>query len=186
MTKRVAPILFVSFLLMLAGCPKSSDSGAGSGSGTTPPPNPTTTKAARHEACSDTTPCDTGLDCVSYNGIAGNELRSCEMRCDGKEGCPTGEHCGVVADGPRDVCIHGDEPGTGSGGTGALPKQTEACPDDKCDTGLTCVSYYGIAGTRGPKFTSCEIPCKGGAACPNGQKCITVADGPGQVCRPQP
>lgn len=65
-----------------------------------------------------------------------------------------------------------------------LPKQAEACPDGKCEAGLTCLTYYGIAGKNGPKFTSCEIPCRGARPCPSGQSCNTIADGPGQVCRP--
>lgn len=55
---------------------------------------------------------------------------------------------------------------------------------DLCVTG-TCVRYYGIAGARGPQFSSCEIPCaEPGATCPTGASCITIADGPGAVCRP--
>lgn len=67
----------------------------------------------------------------------------------------------------------------------ALPAQTEKCGDgDACADGLTCLTYYGIAGKRGPAFKSCEIPCgKGKPACPDGQRCATIADGPGQVCR---
>jgi hypothetical protein len=45
------------------------------------------------------------------------------------------------------------------------------------------VSYYGIAGPRGPEFKSCEIRCNPQGRCEGGRKCITVADGPGQVCR---
>jgi hypothetical protein len=55
---------------------------------------------------------------------------------------------------------------------------------DACQSGATCVKYYGIAGPSGPEFKSCEIQCtdpKG--TCPDGTKCVTVADGPGQVCR---
>ena len=174
MTTRVAPIFLIS--LLLAACPKSD-----SGGGTTPPPS--TTKAARHERCDAATACDTGLTCVAYNGFTGQELHSCEIPCDGKEDtCPAGEQCGTVMDGPHDVCVASPPPDQ----SGVLPKQGEKCPDNQCDAGLTCVEYYGIAGARGPKFTSCEIPCKGGAACPQGQKCITIADGPGQVCRAQP
>ncbi|HEX2569563.1 MAG TPA: hypothetical protein VH877_08390 [Polyangia bacterium] len=62
--------------------------------------------------------------------------------------------------------------------------QGKPCPDGKCPAPLTCVSYYGFAGPRGPKFTSCEIPCPGGGKCPPGQTCGIIADGPGQVCRP--
>jgi hypothetical protein len=64
--------------------------------------------------------------------------------------------------------------------------QGEPCPDDRCADGLECVHYYGIAGANGPEFTSCEIRCAADASvCPDGQSCITVADGPGQVCRPE-
>lgn len=55
--------------------------------------------------------------------------------------------------------------------------------NDKCAKGLTCVAYYGIAGARGPQFKTCEIKCTADAQCPSGTKCVTVADGPGQVCR---
>jgi len=54
---------------------------------------------------------------------------------------------------------------------------------DACAQGLTCVAYYGIAGPRGPQFKSCEIKCTGDGGCPADHKCITIADGPGQVCR---
>jgi hypothetical protein len=54
---------------------------------------------------------------------------------------------------------------------------------DACAQGLTCVAYYGIAGPRGPQFKSCEIRCTGDSGCPADHKCITIADGPGQVCR---
>lgn len=56
---------------------------------------------------------------------------------------------------------------------------------DACAPGLTCVSYYGIAGARGPAFKSCEIRCDGDhkGACPTGTTCMTVSDGPGRVCR---
>ena len=68
--------------------------------------------------------------------------------------------------------------------TGA-PDQTEKCgPGDRCGDGLTCITYYGVAGASGPQFKTCEIPCgKGKATCPTGQKCANIADGPGQVCR---
>jgi hypothetical protein len=82
--------------------------------------------------------------------------------------------------------------GSGSGTTAEpapnWPKGTpgigETCgPNDTCGKGLTCVSYYGIAGARGPQFKSCEIKCTADKACPAGHKCVTIADGPGQVCR---
>ena len=69
----------------------------------------------------------------------------------------------------------------------AKPKQGEPCDaNGKCSRGLTCVRYRGVAGAAGPEFTSCEIRCGGGLKghCPKGQTCTTIADGPGQVCRP--
>ena len=57
----------------------------------------------------------------------------------------------------------------------------------QCDTWLSCLSYYGIAGPSGPEFRTCEISCAApGSQCPSGQACVTVADGPGQVCQVQP
>ena len=54
---------------------------------------------------------------------------------------------------------------------------------DLCAPGTECVSYYGIAGARGPQFKTCEIKCGDKKLCPNGTACKTIADGPGQVCR---
>lgn len=65
--------------------------------------------------------------------------------------------------------------------------QSCASPTQQCGTGLSCESYYGIAGPSGPQFKTCEIPCSApGAMCPLGQACVTVADGPGQVCQSRP
>jgi hypothetical protein len=67
-----------------------------------------------------------------------------------------------------------------------LPPQGAPCtPEGQCGEGLTCLKYYGIAGAQGPEFTSCEIPCLNDpSVCPADQRCIVIADGPGQVCRP--
>lgn len=67
-----------------------------------------------------------------------------------------------------------------------LAAQTESCedPQTRCDEGLVCLDYYGIAGANGPLFQTCEIPCSHpDATCPVGQSCVTIADGPGPVCR---
>lgn len=71
-------------------------------------------------------------------------------------------------------------------GEGELPVvgQGQPCDEADCDDGLACIEYYGIAGPSGPHFTSCEIPCTDDTVCPEQQKCTTIADGPGQVCRP--
>ena len=71
--------------------------------------------------------------------------------------------------------------------SGGGAQQGETCEDGKCAAGLQCITYYGIAGPSGPKFTSCEIRCdvvSGKPHCPTGQNCVTISDGPGSVCRP--
>jgi len=66
-----------------------------------------------------------------------------------------------------------------------LPAQGQPCKGGKCAPGLTCLTYFGVAGPRGPSLSSCEIPCAGQrAVCPEGQPCATIADGPGPVCQP--
>lgn len=67
-----------------------------------------------------------------------------------------------------------------------VAKLGDSCAEGgTCQAGVQCVSYFGIAGPSGPEFKSCEIPCGDGAktACPGGTECITIADGPGAVCR---
>lgn len=65
-----------------------------------------------------------------------------------------------------------------------LAKLGQPCAADGTCAAGSCVTYYGIAGPRGPAFTSCEVTCADGKGCPDGTACITVADGPGAVCRP--
>jgi hypothetical protein len=55
--------------------------------------------------------------------------------------------------------------------------------DDSCPPGLECITYYGIAGARGPQFKTCELRCTKQTKCPDGTSCGVIADGPGQVCR---
>lgn len=78
-------------------------------------------------------------------------------------------------------------PPSGSGAEPAaldLAKLGQPCTDGACAAPMECVKYYGIAGPRGPEFSSCEIRCSEKSACPTGTHCATVADGPGAVCRP--
>jgi hypothetical protein len=56
-------------------------------------------------------------------------------------------------------------------------------PNDLCARPAVCVSYYGIAGAKGPQFKTCEVKCDATTSCPDGKKCTTIADGPGSVCR---
>jgi hypothetical protein len=73
-------------------------------------------------------------------------------------------------------------PPPGDGSQGSPCAEGGQCAAEPA--GLICVEYFGIAGPRGPKFTSCEIPCAAPATvCPSGQTCRTIADGPGAVCR---
>jgi len=74
---------------------------------------------------------------------------------------------------------------------GSIRKMTQgqscAAATEQCSVGLSCASYFGIAGTAGPQLSTCEIPCaQPGALCPLGQACVNVADGPGQVCQAIP
>ncbi|HSK05795.1 MAG TPA: hypothetical protein VK932_31315 [Kofleriaceae bacterium] len=85
------------------------------------------------------------------------------------------------------------EPGPGPGpdpdrGSAAEPPRDGPKLGQPCGSaGLcgegACVTYYGIAGPRGGEFTSCEIKCDAQGGCPKGLQCITIADGPGTVCR---
>lgn len=71
-----------------------------------------------------------------------------------------------------------------SGGEPANPPPGAACGDKTCGAGEQCIEYFGVAGPAGPRFKECGIPCnpqKGG--CPDGMQCVTIADGPGPVCR---
>ena len=63
------------------------------------------------------------------------------------------------------------------------PKAGAACGNATCAPDEQCIEYYGVAGPRGPKFQSCGIPCGPGGKCPEGRKCVTIADGPGPVCQ---
>ena len=77
---------------------------------------------------------------------------------------------------------------SGAGGSTSIPGLHGSCVNGACPTGsgLTPVSYYGVAGTAGPLSCNCEIPCSTNAttssACPTKMICITISDGPGDVC----
>lgn len=67
-----------------------------------------------------------------------------------------------------------------------LPPPT--CNGKPCEPPRQCISYFGIAGPSGPTFYACEIPCEPGltnGGCPEDMRCVTIADGPGDVCRPR-
>jgi hypothetical protein len=113
------------------------------------------------------------VSCASSNGA---HRCSCCGPGHGDKPVPTGNVSPAPVAQPRPA-----EPEPGGGAA-----QGKACEDGKCQAGLSCVKFYGIAGRSGPLFTSCEIPCGPPEfACPAGQVCGTIADGPGQVCRPR-
>lgn len=59
------------------------------------------------------------------------------------------------------------------------------CDGQPCPPPRECIQYFGIAGPSGPSFHACELRCDrgGGDSCPDGTRCVTIADGPGDVCR---
>jgi hypothetical protein len=78
---------------------------------------------------------------------------------------------------------------TGAGGTTSITGLHTSCTNGTCPEGLTPIEYYGVAGTAGPLFCNCEIPCTSTTTgtstvrtCPTGMQCTTVSDGPGTVC----
>jgi len=115
-----------------------------------------------------------GEVCTAEQGVN----TTCEMPADGFPS--KGATCGCV----QGQCLWfraGAAPAPGGAGIA----QGQSCKDAACAPGLQCVKYYGVGGPSGPQFATCEVPCPDGtdAACPKGQRCTTIADGPGKVCR---
>lgn len=145
----------------------------------------------RVEGASFANDCETAADC-HVSGCS-SEICSAEpgvaSTCEAREWPTAGASCGCVdgqcvwhrlADGADVPAEDAGAPAPGA----TLPAQGQSCPEGRCAAGLSCLRYYGIAGAQGPELTSCEIACAKGGACPEGQRCVTIADGPGQVCRP--
>ena len=128
-------------------------------------------------------------------GLLAPLLLSLSLACTGRSAGPPGSSSGVSG---------AVESGNGAGGSagngaGQEPPPADpvtppadpgaagpACGDKTCAAGEQCISYYGIAGPRGPKFQECGIPCdpkQADGGCPEGKRCQTIADGPGPVCR---
>jgi eight-cysteine-cluster-containing protein len=165
--------------------------------GSTPPP-PTDRKLAvpadhplhdRFEGAGSPNDCKADADC--HTAGCGSEVCSadagvvttCEVL---PVSLPAGTACGCVSD----QCQWWNAEGA------TLPpvepqqppeEPSASCDTVRCEAPKQCIEYYGIAGPSGPKFVSCEIPCKPGAktknSCPAGTTCVTIADGPGSVCR---
>jgi len=137
-------------------------------------------EGAGADACSGDTQC--------FNGGCSSEVCSAEegviTTCEALHlpGWPADAACGCVSGSCQWWSASGGTLGEDGGGE---PPAGD-CGGEACTAPRECVSYYGIAGPSGPKFHTCEIPCKrgsGAAGCPKGTKCVTIADGPGDVCR---
>ncbi|MEO8706188.1 MAG: hypothetical protein ABI867_39525 [Kofleriaceae bacterium] len=79
-----------------------------------PPPDPTPTQTPPvggagklHDKCGTGDACAAPAKCEKYYGIAGPrgpEFKTCEIKCTKVTKCPAGTTCGIVADGPGQVC----------------------------------------------------------------------------------
>lgn len=168
--------------------PPGDDGGTPPGDGGEPP---ITRKAAvpadhalfdRFEGTGFDNACNADTDCLT-GGCSGEVcsasrevVTTCEVL---PVTLPQGTSCGCV----QAQCIWWNPEGL------TLPPveapERASCATILCDKPQVCLEYYGVAGPSGPRFASCEIPCgEGRAACPEDQACVTIADGPGQVCRP--
>jgi hypothetical protein len=119
--------------------------------------------------------------CPCPDGLL-DELIECSSEGGGGEGNTTGSSSGGAPGAGGDS---GRPPlgGAGAPGNPDLSGLHDACVGDQCPDGLTAMSYYGIAGPSGPLFCSCEIPCgEDPNACPDTTTCVTISDGPGEVC----
>jgi hypothetical protein len=112
-------------------------------------------------------------------------LSTSSFACDKQGAPPPGQGAGSSAgavENPPPV-----EAGTATATAGPDgPGNLVACGAKTCGAGEECISYYGIAGPRGPEFHECGIRCTKGApndGCADGKHCTTIADGPGPVCR---
>jgi hypothetical protein len=104
--------------------------------------------------------------------------------CSSKSPTPSTEPAPPVTTDPAPTPSNTEPSTTQAGSAAAGPGIGEKCgAGDVCGAGTTCVSYFGIAGARGPEFKTCEIKCEDDSACPKDRKCATIADGPGRVCR---
>lgn len=191
---RTIPIVLVTAELVVGcACPPKKTAEAPQEEASKPVPEPPARTPAvapdypehdRVEGTSFKNECTRDSDCA-VGGCSG-EVCSAEAgvttTCDVLGFSPKGLGCGCL-NGQcvwfRDVSYNesASQPQVDSG-------QGMPCIEGHCREGLTCITYYGVAGPQGPAFTSCEIPCRlSTATCPEGQRCVTLADGPGRVCR---
>ena len=129
------------------------------------------------------------------------QIAESNCRCDNSVGVPLDEtHCGYQVCGTDHQvyrCLDTGlwelvEPVRQCPAPGRLARTTQpvaiqlggdCSKGQACAAAAMCVSYFGIAGARGPTFRSCEIRCTASSGCPSGTTCLVIADGPGKVCR---
>lgn len=129
-----------------------------------------------------------GEICTAKNDVMGTcDVLPVQIPASARCGCVESE-CVWWSDGSAQLIEtrEGEPPGESQGESqgeshGGEPSGA-ACGETTCAPGEQCIEYYGVAGPRGPKFQTCGIPCKSGK-CPDGKKCVTIADGPGPVCQ---
>jgi hypothetical protein len=112
--------------------------------------------------------------------VWGCALGALAMGCGDEEGGASGSASGGGGN-------SGSGGNVASGGAAGWEEaQGKPCPAAGCPAPLSCVSYCGFAGCDRGSFSSCEIECNPQADdCPAGQICVSVADGPGDVCMPE-
>jgi hypothetical protein len=153
---------------------KGGGAGSGGAGGTAGAPECETIQCFRAIDCVETCngpvlksgccPCDEGtFDSIECEGSGGSGARSGSGATGGAAGEPSS--------------------GGAAGAGFDLDDLNSSCVDDACPAGLTPIHYYGVAGPSGPEFCSCSIPCEDDPnVCPDGTSCVTISDGPGNVC----
>lgn len=124
--------------------------------------------------------------CTAEEGVITTcEVLDAQLPPDAGCGCVEGEcvwwspTAATLAASPGGTSTDKPTPNSGDAPGGV----TTTCGTKTCKPGQECIGYYGIAGPKGPKFESCEWRCGKDGSCPKGTTCVTVADGPGRVCR---
>jgi eight-cysteine-cluster-containing protein len=135
-------------------------------------------------ACQSDSQCRTGGCGGEVCSAAADVITTCEVL---PVSLPEGTACGCV----EDQCLWWNADGATL--PPLEPEPPASCATVLCEPPKVCLEYFGIAGPRGPKFVSCEIRCdpsesaaasaKAQSGCPEGTSCVTIADGPGSVCR---
>ncbi|MGB1014426.1 MAG: hypothetical protein ACPG4T_09865 [Nannocystaceae bacterium] len=125
-----------------------------------------------------------GEICSAENGINSTcEVLDVQIPDGAGCGCVSGSCIWYTADGQTLEASQGVNTGNPPSNPPSNPPTPAACGEKTCAAGESCLSYYGIAGPKGPRFQTCAIPCGPKRTCPKGKSCVTVSDGPGDVCQ---